>query len=121
MRTAGPRRLRLIPGPTCHKTHAGSITTIMNAIIARHVCHLGFGSKPLYYSKATCFRHRATRSVNTMAQPLRPRQFAPLDPAKRKEGDERPELKGVVFDVDGTLCNGSSVTCERESDGDANV
>jgi phosphoglycolate phosphatase-like HAD superfamily hydrolase len=35
---------------------------------------------------------------------VRPRRFAPLDPAKRKEGDQRPLLKGIVFDVDGTLC-----------------
>lgn len=34
----------------------------------------------------------------------RPRRFAPLDPEKRVEGDERPVLKGIVFDVDGTLC-----------------
>lgn len=34
----------------------------------------------------------------------RPRRFAPLDPSKRKDGDDRPVLKGVVFDVDGTLC-----------------
>lgn len=39
-----------------------------------------------------------------MSQPVRPRQFAPLDPAKQKAGDDRPLLKGVVFDVDGTLC-----------------
>ncbi|KAF1971283.1 HAD-like protein [Bimuria novae-zelandiae CBS 107.79] len=32
------------------------------------------------------------------------RRFAPLDPAKRREGDDRRVLKGVVFDVDGTLC-----------------
>ncbi|KAF2275513.1 HAD-like protein [Westerdykella ornata] len=37
-------------------------------------------------------------------RPLRPRRFAPLDPEKRIEGDGRPELKGIVFDVDGTLC-----------------
>ncbi|KAF1958211.1 HAD-like protein [Byssothecium circinans] len=36
--------------------------------------------------------------------PPRPRRFAPLDPTRRKEGDERPTLKGIVFDVDGTLC-----------------
>jgi len=36
--------------------------------------------------------------------PVRPRRFAPLDPAKKIEGDERPELKGIIFDVDGTLC-----------------
>lgn len=40
----------------------------------------------------------------TVEQPKRPRRFAPLDPAKRKEGDDRPVLKGIVFDVDGTLC-----------------
>ncbi|KAH7136153.1 HAD-like domain-containing protein [Dendryphion nanum] len=39
-----------------------------------------------------------------MVPPRRPRRFAPLDPGKRVEGDERPVLKGVVFDVDGTLC-----------------
>ncbi|KAF2194925.1 HAD-like protein [Zopfia rhizophila CBS 207.26] len=39
-----------------------------------------------------------------MERPIRPRRFAPLDPARRKEGDERPVLKGIVFDVDGTLC-----------------
>ncbi|ORY14938.1 HAD-like domain-containing protein [Clohesyomyces aquaticus] len=36
--------------------------------------------------------------------PLRPRRFQPLDPSKRREGDERLLLKGIVFDVDGTLC-----------------
>lgn len=35
---------------------------------------------------------------------MAPRRFAPLDPARKKEGDERPVLRGVVFDVDGTLC-----------------
>lgn len=41
-----------------------------------------------------------------MVQPIRPRRFAPLDPAKKKDrgGDERPVLRGIVFDVDGTLC-----------------
>lgn len=39
-----------------------------------------------------------------MAHPVRPRRFAPLDPAKKKDGDDRPTLKGIVFDVDGTLC-----------------
>jgi hypothetical protein len=62
--------------------------------------------------------HRAIRLSNQSYRPIRttlrrasgragtmaPRRFAPLDPAKRKEGDERPVLKGVVFDVDGTLC-----------------
>ncbi|KAF2477051.1 HAD-like protein [Lindgomyces ingoldianus] len=39
-----------------------------------------------------------------MQSPHRPRRFAPLDPMQRMEGDERPVLKGIVFDVDGTLC-----------------
>lgn len=33
-----------------------------------------------------------------------PKRFLPLDPAKRLPEDERPPLKGIVFDVDGTLC-----------------
>ncbi|KAF2114322.1 HAD-like domain-containing protein, partial [Lophiotrema nucula] len=40
----------------------------------------------------------------TMDRPIRPRRFAPLDPKLKKDGDERPALKGIVFDVDGTLC-----------------
>ncbi|KAJ4304507.1 hypothetical protein N0V90_000033 [Kalmusia sp. IMI 367209] len=36
--------------------------------------------------------------------PPRPRRFAPLDPARRVKGDDKPTLKGIVFDVDGTLC-----------------
>ncbi|KAF1919188.1 HAD-like domain-containing protein [Ampelomyces quisqualis] len=41
---------------------------------------------------------------SSMARPVRPRRFAPLDPAKKEAGDQRPILKGIVFDVDGTLC-----------------
>lgn len=47
---------------------------------------------------------RASRSMSSMTQPVRPRRFAPLDPARRKPQDDRPILKGIVFDVDGTLC-----------------
>ncbi|CAI6333567.1 unnamed protein product [Periconia digitata] len=37
--------------------------------------------------------------------PQRPRRFAPLNPAKRAGSDDGGrELKGIVFDVDGTLC-----------------
>ncbi|KAF1924555.1 HAD-like protein [Didymella exigua CBS 183.55] len=39
-----------------------------------------------------------------MAPPVRPRRFAPLNLEKKSEGDKRPTLKGIVFDVDGTLC-----------------
>lgn len=38
-----------------------------------------------------------------MSQDRRPRKrFAPLDPEKRNEAGA-PPLKGIVFDVDGTL------------------
>ncbi|KAL2441492.1 hypothetical protein ABEF95_015134 [Exophiala dermatitidis] len=33
----------------------------------------------------------------------KPRRFAPLDP-NAKHGQDLPKLKGIVFDVDGTLC-----------------
>ncbi|KAL9121024.1 MAG: hypothetical protein Q9187_002424 [Circinaria calcarea] len=46
----------------------------------------------------------ASASPSTPEIPLkRPRRFAPLNPAKSKDSPE-PKLKGVVFDVDGTLC-----------------
>jgi hypothetical protein len=95
-------RLRL------NRTHFPSNTSLhnpanMNAIVIRHSNHLRSLCKP---SSANSVRIclRATRSVNSMSQPVRPRRFAPLDPAKKKDGDERPLLKGIVFDVDGTLC-----------------
>lgn len=47
---------------------------------------------------------RAISNAQMVNSPMRPRRFAPLDPAKRVDGDERPVLKGIVFDVDGTLC-----------------
>jgi HAD superfamily hydrolase (TIGR01549 family) len=58
-------------------------------------------------SKTLISRAQPLKAVcifSSMAQSVRPRRFAPLDPAKQKEGDRRPELKGIVFDVDGTLC-----------------
>lgn len=42
--------------------------------------------------------------ASSMAQHARPRRFAPLDPTRQKTGDDAPLLKGIVFDVDGTLC-----------------
>jgi hypothetical protein len=40
--------------------------------------------------------------------PVRPRRFAPLGPSSRKtraaEEEGIPRLRGIVFDVDGTLC-----------------
>ncbi|OCL15004.1 HAD-like protein [Glonium stellatum] len=39
------------------------------------------------------------------SSPNRPRRFAPLNPEKQLKGkDLGPRLKGIVFDVDGTLC-----------------
>ena len=42
----------------------------------------------------------ASSTITTM--PVRSRSFAPLDPA-RDNKYKSPRLKGVVFDVDGTL------------------
>lgn len=56
--------------------------------------------KRLYF----CHLSISQRAIANMERPSRPRRFAPLDPAKRTEGDKRPLLKGIVFDVDGTLC-----------------
>lgn len=55
-------------------------------------------------SSRTCsllltFRTMAT----TTYTPPRPRRFAPLDPSI-PNANNAPKLKGVVFDVDGTLC-----------------
>ncbi|KAJ5679625.1 hydrolase [Penicillium macrosclerotiorum] len=48
---------------------------------------------------------RATRpaimSAISDCHHLRPRRFAPLDPARASDA---PSLKGIIFDVDGTLC-----------------
>ncbi|KAH7382301.1 HAD-like domain-containing protein [Pyrenochaeta sp. MPI-SDFR-AT-0127] len=74
----------------------------MTAIFSRHSSQLRH-----YYRivlRPSNFVRCSVRSITSMTQPVRPRRFAPLDPAKRKEGDDRPILKGVVFDVDGTLC-----------------
>ncbi|KAI9813618.1 MAG: hypothetical protein M1827_003689 [Pycnora praestabilis] len=41
----------------------------------------------------------------TRADPKQVRRFAPLNPRKGKKGSlGAPQLKGIVFDVDGTLC-----------------
>jgi len=47
---------------------------------------------------------RATvkRTIKTMSGPKRPRRFAPLD-KNRSNDHDAPQLKGIVFDVDGTL------------------
>jgi hypothetical protein len=50
-----------------------------------------------------------TCKLSSMAS-VRPRRFAPLDSTKKREGDDRPILKGIVFDVDGTLCEESDLS-----------
>ncbi|KAJ5990019.1 hypothetical protein N7499_010544 [Penicillium canescens] len=49
------------------------------------------------------FLPRSPRSAMSAVEcmHLRPRKFAPLDPARTSNA---PLLKGIVFDVDGTLC-----------------
>jgi hypothetical protein len=93
------KKVRLRSDPLPREETQPAQTTSMNALISRHTSHLRSICKPSGYSTRICLR-----SVNTMTQPVRPRRFAPLDPAKKKEGDDRPVLKGIVFDVDGTLC-----------------
>ncbi|CAN9415550.1 unnamed protein product [Alternaria alternata] len=75
----------------------------MNAIVFRCSSLLRNQYKPSGLNSIRIYSP-ATRLVSSMSQPVRPRRFAPLDPAKRMDGDERPLLKGIVFDVDGTLC-----------------
>ncbi|KAI2624887.1 HAD-like protein [Hypoxylon sp. NC1633] len=43
------------------------------------------------------------RFLSTMTQ-LRPRRFAPLKDAAAGQHHDLPKLQGVIFDVDGTLC-----------------
>ncbi|KAI1142586.1 HAD-like protein [Hypoxylon sp. FL0543] len=43
------------------------------------------------------------RLLSTMAQP-RPKRFAPLKETAAGQHHELPKLQGVIFDVDGTLC-----------------
>jgi hypothetical protein len=45
----------------------------------------------------------APKAGQSQSQPQpQPRRFAPLDP-NAKQGQEHPRLRGIVFDVDGTL------------------
>ena len=46
-----------------------------------------------------------------------PRRFAPLDLSKKHLEDQHmPILKGIVFDVDGTLCKCSSMAKMQTND-----
>ncbi|KAJ5779636.1 HAD-superfamily hydrolase subfamily IA variant 3 [Penicillium paradoxum] len=46
-------------------------------------------------------RHSTQHIMSAACKQLRPRKFASLDPAQISNA---PPLKGIVFDVDGTLC-----------------
>ncbi|KAF2703287.1 HAD-like protein [Pleomassaria siparia CBS 279.74] len=60
--------------------------------------------KPSYRLVGGGRTFRARFASTMVGSPRRPRRFAPLDPARKTDGDERSILKGIVFDVDGTLC-----------------
>ena len=71
----------------------------MSAITFRAAHHLRFSLTNRSLS------HQVTiKAFATMGSLVRPRKFAPLNPEKKQAGDKRPVLKGIVFDVDGTLC-----------------
>lgn len=50
----------------------------------------------------------AVRRQMSMAARKAPRRFAPLGP-DRKSDVEAPVLKGVIFDMDGTLCKSNGL------------
>jgi hypothetical protein len=80
----------------------GSSRTIMIGIFSRpsNLRLIFAGSRHLFGGQAV----KAIGTMSAMPQPVRPRRFAPLSPKQKKDGDKRPILKGIVFDVDGTLC-----------------
>lgn len=55
-------------------------------------------------------------SVPIPGYPLRQRRFASLDPGQKGISDA-PSLKGIIFDVDGTLWYPSLVTEEQVLNG----
>lgn len=56
--------------------------------------------------------HHATSPSRAMSQARRqPKRFAPLDPQRSNEAGA-PPLKGIVFDVDGTLWYVSFMSCQ---------
>ncbi len=52
--------------------------------------------RPQYFGAFASYATMATRAT------LHTKRFAPLDPARSSESDA-PRLKGIIFDVDGTL------------------
>ena len=59
---------------------------------------------PHFYRISTISKLRLSHRAVGMSQARRPpKRFAPLDPERRGGGEDLPRLKGVVFDVDGTL------------------
>jgi hypothetical protein len=72
---------------------------------------LRFNKPVLRFNKPVCIalcRRHSQQFHATMSRegsPGQPRRFAPLSPTYLgNECDARPKLRGVVFDVDGTLC-----------------
>lgn len=62
------------------------------------------GKQSLKPFSNNCFVHFPA-TMTKESSPNRPRRFAPLNPEKQIEGEDLgPRLKGIVFDVDGTLC-----------------
>ena len=62
---------------------------------------------PAITATATPSSASAVIDKGSIGLPKRKRRFSPLDPEKRGtgtgDGAALPELKGIVFDVDGTL------------------
>ena len=61
----------------------------------RSFCHISG-------TRMASFRTSSATSTTTKETKKRPRRFAPLNPDVPNE-DDAPRLKGIVFDVDGTL------------------
>lgn len=62
---------------------------------------------PLFFSCSSSLHHshhfRQKYSIMATEGRRAPKSFAPLDPGRRHQDDGSPPLKGIIFDVDGTL------------------
>jgi len=85
---------RSLPTPSSHM----SLYRVPASVICLRPLHRRF-----YTVSCVLRRQAAITSDPNMAS--KPRRFAPLNPdAVKKHGEDLPKLKGIVFDVDGTLC-----------------
>ena len=90
-----PRRARLA---TCRKK--GTSTSQVNLIdfsLLHQLDYFFFMTARVSLRSAQSF---IMSTVRTDCHHIRPRRFAPLDTARKSDA---PRLKGIVFDVDGTL------------------